>query len=366
MRRLRRVISKQSTNTPGSPLATEVNASATTGEQQQEELRAGQGDSRETASFLGIERWPILGRSSQRRREVDTAAPPIESSPPVARVRHRPSQSVSIPSTAHAPARDWRLLRDGGKHKRTSSSSSVTSSRLLPFAAGIFSSAKSKQAASAASQHGHTSQRHLAGHGLGISHTPHSHGLSHFLHRSPGGDIAESGFIGYPPGGLEIQSNGLLLVCEQKSPDVCEFTVRHESAGLRISDMLAIALVSWAAHIFFCGHILFALLPMALYLIRASLQVYKESLIVIRSVGIQTETVTLAGFRSVRSYELQQIKDLFIHEALQLFEYRYYMAILPRDPHHRIVIMFPHLLPKLDKLLPVYHGARRLLFSQHS
>ncbi|KAJ2614778.1 hypothetical protein H4S08_001538 [Coemansia sp. RSA 1365] len=364
MRRLRRVISKQSTNTQGSPLATEANASGTFIEQ--EEQRAGQGDSKETASFLGIERWPILGRSSQRRREVDSAPPPAESSPPVAQIRHRPSQSVSIPSTAHTPARDWRLLRDGGKHKRTSSSSSITSSRLLPFAAGIFSSSKTKQAALAASQHGHTSQRHLAGHGLGILHTPQPNGQSLFLHKISGGDIMESGFIGYPPGGLEIQSNGLLLLCEQKSPDVCEFTVRHESAGLRISDMLAIVLVSWAAHIFFCGHILFALLPMALYLLRASLQVYKESLIVIRSVGIQTETVTLAGFRSVRSYDLLQIKDLFIHEALQLFEYRYYMAILPRDPNHRIVIMFPHLLPKLDKLLPVYHGARRLLFSQQS
>ncbi|KAJ2000390.1 hypothetical protein GGI04_004172 [Coemansia thaxteri] len=171
-------------------------------------------------------------------------------------------------------------------------------------------------------------------------------------------------FIGYPPGGLEIRSSGLVLVCEQKSPDVCEYVVRKDSAGLRASDMLAIALVSWAAHIFFRGPTLLALLPMAVYLVRSSLQVYQETLVVIRNVGIQTETVTLAGFRSVRSFELFQIDDIVIHEALQLFEYRYYMAILPRDPKHSINIMFPSLLPKLESLLPIYHGSRRLLFSK--
>ncbi|KAJ2760625.1 hypothetical protein IWQ57_006258, partial [Coemansia nantahalensis] len=149
----------------------------------------------------------------------------------------------------------------------------------------------------------------------------------------------------------------------QKSPDVCEFTVRRDSGGMWLGDMLAIALASWAVHIFFRNHVLLALMPVALYLVRSSLRVCQESLVVIRNVGIQTETVTLAGLRSVRSYELPQIRDLFIHEALQLLEYRYYMAILPRDARSSIVIMFPHLLPRLDALLPVYHGARRLLFS---
>lgn len=171
-------------------------------------------------------------------------------------------------------------------------------------------------------------------------------------------------FIGYPAGGLEIRSEasgGLLLVCRQPTPDVCQFVVSQETAGLRVSDMMAIGLVSWAAHIFFRGPALLALLPIVVYLARSALRVCQESLVVIRNVGIQTETVTLGGFRTVKSFELSGIEDLIIHEALQMFEYRYYMAILPRRTNSPS-IMFPNLLPRLDVLLPVYHGCRQLLF----
>ncbi|KAJ2859414.1 hypothetical protein GGH94_006117 [Coemansia aciculifera] len=351
MRRLRRVISKQSTTatttTPqqqqhgSSPVNTEGGA-GWSGEQIDERVATNSSDGRE-GSFLGIERWPILGRSSQRRRDGGDPSPPtalLGSSPPVAKGMHRSSQSFSMPYTSNTPTRDWRILRDGSKHKRTSSSVlPAKPPQRLPFTTtGTFAA--------------------------GVQLSPAL--LGYASDGIGGGEaLGEKDFIGYPPGGLEIRNNGLVLLCEQKSPDVCEYVVRRDSAGLRASDMLAIALVSWAAHIFFRGPTLLALLPMAVYLIRSSLQVYQESLVVIRNVGIQTETVTLAGFRNVRSFELFQIDDLVIHEALQLFEYRYYMAILPRDPKmHSINIMFPNLLPKLEALLPIYHGSRRLLFSK--
>ncbi|KAJ2253785.1 hypothetical protein GGI13_002512 [Coemansia sp. RSA 455] len=334
--KLRRVISKQSTTatTPqgSSPVTTE-GGTGWSGEQIDERVATNSSDGRE-GSFLGIERWPILGRSSQRRR--DDPSPPtaiLGSSPPVAKGMHRSSQSFSMPYSSNTPTRDWRILRDGSKHKRTSSSVlPAKPPQRLPFTTtGTFAAVGKLSPA--------------------------------FPGYDGGEEALDKDFIGYPPGGLEIRNNGLVLVCEQKSPDICEYVVRRDSAGLRASDMLAIALVSWAAHIFFRGPLLLALLPMAVYLIRSSLQVYQESLVVIRNVGIQTETVTLAGFRNVRSFELSQIDDLVIHEALQLFEYRYYMAILPRDPKmHSINVMFPNLLPKLEALLPIYHGSRRLLF----
>ncbi|KAJ1726889.1 hypothetical protein LPJ61_004891 [Coemansia biformis] len=357
-------LDKQPAASPGSTPETEGTA-GWSGEHFDERAAPASSEGREP-SFLNIDRWPLLGRSSQRRREAsDLAAaslPPAGQGLPVPTARHRPSQSFSVSSTAPLPSRDWRLLRDGSsQHKRTSSSSSIMSSRRLGFAGGIFSSSRAKQAAA-----GHQGpvpfQQHPGSLGASMSPT-----LRSYSQPSPGpkgtdGGAADSDFIGYPPGGLEIQSDGLLLLCEQKSPDVCEFTVRRDTAGVWLGDMLAIALASWAVHIFFRNHVLLALMPVVLYLARSSLRVCQESLVVIRNVGIQTETVTLAGFRSVRSYELPQIKDLFIHEALQLFEYRYYMALLPRETQSSIVIMFPHLLPKLDALLPVYHGARRLLF----
>ncbi|ORX72313.1 hypothetical protein DL89DRAFT_265904 [Linderina pennispora] len=362
MKRLRRVISKQNT-TPASPvLANDVptgpaswSAEATEDRSNSATLpitSSGSGDSKE-GSFLGIDLWPRLGRSSQRRREnsesPSLAALPMEASPQQLPSMHRASHSFSSPYSPITAAKDLRLLREGSLHKRTSSS--VLPSKLpqrFPFGTSIFSTAKQ---------------------------IPQSPTLrSRFMHqRQPTADsipeppdqpdVPKQEFIGYPPGGLEVRGNALVLVCEQRSPDICEYTVRQDSAGIRASDIMAIALMSWAGHIFFRGPILLAFLPMVLYLVRSGLQVYKETLVVIRDVGIQTETVTLAGFRSVRSYERHQIGDIVIHEALHMFEYRYYMAIMPRDPEHRIVIMFPHLLPKLDGILHVYHGARQLLFS---
>ncbi|KAJ2641490.1 hypothetical protein GGF44_002096 [Coemansia sp. RSA 1694] len=292
-------------------------------------------------------------------------------------MHHRSSQSFSMPYTpsSNTPTRDWRILRDGSKHKRTSSSSSALPAKPLPpppppplpsqrlafTTTGTFS-AGSSGSYEPATTTGLLSPAFFGGGVGGLLSPPDRGGDSR---GSVGVSSAAADFIGYLPGGLEIRSGGLVLVCEQKSPDVCEYVVRRDSAGLRASDMLAIALVSWAGHIFFQGPALLALLPMAVYLVRSSLQVYQESLVVIRNVGIQTETVTLAGIRRVRSFELSQIDDLVIHEALQLFEYRYYMAVLPRDLKHcGINIMFPNLLPKLEVLLPIYHGSRRLLFSK--
>ncbi|KAJ2161096.1 hypothetical protein GGF46_001767 [Coemansia sp. RSA 552] len=325
MQRLRRVISKPS-NSQGSPqtLADGFPAPAEAAGDAEERVHSSSFDAvkESSPSFLSIDRWPLLSRSSQqgqqRRRGSGTSPQPG--------VKHRPSQSFSVRG-------EWRALRDtASRHKRTSSSSSIFSSKQQP---------KPK-----------TPQRRGRA----------SSALSYEQHESACG---ESDFLGYPPGGLEIQNDSVVVVCEQRSPDVCEFVVRDtSSASLHPSNLLAIALVSWAAHIFFRGHIVLALLPMAVYLVRSSLQVCQESLVVIRHVGVQMETVTLAGFRSVRSFERSMIRDLAIHEALQLLEYRYYMAILPAEGAQGSspIVMFPNLLPRLDELLPVFHGARKLLF----
>ncbi|KAJ2452436.1 hypothetical protein EV183_002951 [Coemansia sp. RSA 2336] len=330
MKRLRRVISRQSNIGPeSSPVA------GTSGEPEEAQRLEKEG------GFLNIERWPF-GRTAHRRRGLSTSSPPPAFS--AAQLHHRPSQSFSISHNNHNSSEHWRSIRTASQHKRTSSSSSVLSSKIpqrLPFT--LFASK--------------------------TRHSPLSNRVSEFSNDSNGASALASvkkangdGFLGYPPGGLEISHNGLALVCEQKSPDVCEYRLRQDSAGVHLGDVLAIGLVSWAAHIFFRGHIVLALLPMILFLVRSSLQVYQESLLVVRNVGIQMETVTLAGFRTVQSYDVAQIKDVIIHEALHLLEYRYYMAILPLDPQSNIVIMFPHLLPKLNQLLPVFHGSRKLLF----
>ncbi|KAJ2611987.1 hypothetical protein EV177_003224 [Coemansia sp. RSA 1804] len=422
MRRLRRVISKQSTSPQHSPVASDANATTWSGgdrdrDRTDDQARPATPDAATTAtatnggspgdhtkesspSFLGIDRWPIIGRSSQRRRETDALAQSqtqtqsmipsstTHSDPAVPRksTHTRASQSFSMPfssdataaagaantaATAPAVSRDWRLLRDSSpKHKRTASS--VLPSKLpqkLSFTGGLFSSATSGGKGAAAGGTGTLAPiASLQGSPTLLARPRRSLTETNYTFSSGGSSMehASAGFIGYPPGGMEVESDedGLVLLCEQKSPDVCEYTVRRDAVGVRLSDILAIALVSWAAHIFFGGPALLALGPMALYLAWSGTRVCQESLVVIRNVGIQTETITLAGTRSVRSFELPQIEDLFVHEALLFFEYRYYMAILPRNRSRKldVVIMFPQLLPKLDMLLHVYHGARQLLF----
>ncbi|KAJ2550766.1 hypothetical protein EV175_003945 [Coemansia sp. RSA 1933] len=378
MRRLRRVISKQSTSSQNSPVPSDANAPW--GPDRVDERLPAEADaastdhSRESPSFLAIDRWPIIGRSSLRRRETDTPTTPLNSTPQPGTdrpshqsIHHRSSQSVSAPfpsdpppSTATTtPPRDWRFLRDSSKHKRTSSS--VLPSKLpqkLSFTGGLFSSTSKASGA----QHP-SATSYLGAHMASVIPGRPRRSLTDappYMHQQP----ETTGFIGYPPGGMEVQSHdGLVLRCEQKSPDVCEYTVRRDSVGLRLGDILAIALVSWAAHVFFGGPALLALVPMVVYLLWSSTRVYQESLVVIRNVGIQTETTTLAGIRSLCSFELPQIEDLFVHEAMLFFEYRYYMAILPKIPNHNVVIMFPQLLPRLSMLLHVYHGARQVLFS---
>ncbi|KAJ1768369.1 hypothetical protein IW138_004602 [Coemansia sp. RSA 986] len=388
MRRLRRVISKQSTSPQSSPVATDGNAgwSGDRGEERATVISSeaavpgggggggGGGSSsdysKESPSFLGIDRWPIIGRSSLRRRETDTPTINMNTSTQPASdkrtrqsMHHRSSQSFSMPFTSDStiaattttPPRDWRILRDASKHKRTSSSSVLPSKlpQKLSFTGGLFSSGN-KGGSSGAQQAGNP--------GAQTSPTISGRLRRSLTDATPYIPHETTGFIGYPPGGMEVESDdGLVLLCEQKSPDICEYTVRRDSVGLRLSDILAIALVSWAAHIFFGGPTLLAFVPMVVYLLWSSTRVYQESLVVIRNVGIQTETTTLAGLRTVCSFELPQIEDLFVHEAILLFEYRYYMAILPRERKDSVVIMFPQLLPRLDMLLHVYHGARQLL-----
>ncbi|KAJ2783645.1 hypothetical protein GGI15_002513 [Coemansia interrupta] len=317
MRRLRRVISKQSTSSQVSPVPGGVDGSGWSGgvaETSPPLIGSGSGDSGGAVrdpSFLGF-----LNRSSLKRRSGGGGSPSM----------HRLSQSFSTPNHGGTGGNSaLRALLDSTtmtRHKRTLSS-------VLPLSP-------------------HPSPPPPSQRLLGLSQMP---------------SAQPADFIGYPAGGLEIRNDGLVLTCEQKTPDICEYTVRREASGLRPGDMLAIALISWAGHVFFRGPLLLALLPMALYLLREGLRVCEESLVVVRDVGIQTETVTVTGVRRVTSFELGNIEDVFIHEALKMFEYRYYMAILPKGGSG-CVVMFPHLLPRLEGLLPVYHGARQLLFKK--
>ena len=68
----------------------------------------------------------------------------------------------------------------------------------------------------------------------------------------------------------------------------------------------------------------------------------EESLLVLRTLGIQTRTLSASYLlpSTVRFIPTSQIQDIFIHEAFRGFEVRYYLAVII-EGEGEIVVVFP-------------------------
>ena len=68
----------------------------------------------------------------------------------------------------------------------------------------------------------------------------------------------------------------------------------------------------------------------------------EESLLVLRTLGIQTQTLSSSYLlpSTVRFIPTSQIRDIFIHEAFRGFEVRYYLAIVV-EGESEVVVVFP-------------------------
>ncbi|CAO3660784.1 unnamed protein product [Umbelopsis vinacea] len=91
--------------------------------------------------------------------------------------------------------------------------------------------------------------------------------------------------------------------------------------------------------------------------------VKEESILAIRNVGVQVKTTYLSG-RSVSHFiERSRICDIIIHEAITMWQVKFYMAIIVAR-QDRMIVVFEHLLPQLNPtLITVYRGARSMMFS---
>ena len=91
----------------------------------------------------------------------------------------------------------------------------------------------------------------------------------------------------------------------------------------------------------------------------------EESLLLIRSLGLQTSTSSAYYFSSptTRFIPATQIQDIFIHEAFRGFEVRFYLAIVVKEEDDAVVV-FPKLLPRRHQLEVVWRGARQVLWSK--
>lgn len=78
----------------------------------------------------------------------------------------------------------------------------------------------------------------------------------------------------------------------------------------------------------------------------ANLYVAEESLLTLRSLGIQTSTLSPSYLvpSNTRFIPTSQIRDIFIHEAFKGFEVRYYLAIVVEGEGEAVVV-FPVSIP---------------------
>lgn len=89
----------------------------------------------------------------------------------------------------------------------------------------------------------------------------------------------------------------------------------------------------------------------------------EETLLVMRSIGVQTTTRGTSRFMPI-----DDIEDIIIHEGFKGFEVRFYLAIVLKDSTNasrsRLEIVFPDTLPRRKFLEQVWVDARRALFDK--
>ena len=79
----------------------------------------------------------------------------------------------------------------------------------------------------------------------------------------------------------------------------------------------------------------------------------EESLLVLRTLGIQTCTLSASYLlpATTRFIPTSQIRDIFIHEAFRGFEVRYYLAVIV-EGEGDVVVVFPvSVLPEAPECL---------------
>ncbi len=86
----------------------------------------------------------------------------------------------------------------------------------------------------------------------------------------------------------------------------------------------------------------FHLICISFYAVTDMLYSTEESLLTLRSLGIQTSTLSNSYLlpSNTRFIPTSQIRDIFIHEAFRGFEVRYYLAVVV-EGEGEVVVVFP-------------------------
>ncbi|XP_068433549.1 phosphatidylinositol N-acetylglucosaminyltransferase subunit H isoform X2 [Clinocottus analis] len=91
-----------------------------------------------------------------------------------------------------------------------------------------------------------------------------------------------------------------------------------------------------------------------------------ESLIVIRSLGIQLSSSYASGRETTTFIEMSKIKDIVINEAIYMQQIIYHLCVLLKDPSDpdavsSVVPLFQSSKPRLNCLVKVYKSCQEIL-----
>ncbi|TNN32227.1 Phosphatidylinositol N-acetylglucosaminyltransferase subunit H [Liparis tanakae] len=91
-----------------------------------------------------------------------------------------------------------------------------------------------------------------------------------------------------------------------------------------------------------------------------------ESLMVIRSLGIQLSSSYASGRETTTFIEMSKIKDIVINEAIYMQQIIYFLCVLLKDPSEpnavsSVVPLFQSSKPKLKCLVKVYKSCQEIM-----
>ncbi|KAK9721487.1 hypothetical protein K7432_003405 [Basidiobolus ranarum] len=89
----------------------------------------------------------------------------------------------------------------------------------------------------------------------------------------------------------------------------------------------------------------------------------QESILAVRDVGVQVKTTYLMGRTVSQFIDKSKIGEIIINEGFTMLQVKYYLAIIVEKK--KMVVVFEHLLPRLNILLTVYRGTRAIMFNEH-
>ncbi|XP_064602082.1 phosphatidylinositol N-acetylglucosaminyltransferase subunit H-like [Liolophura sinensis] len=111
-----------------------------------------------------------------------------------------------------------------------------------------------------------------------------------------------------------------------------------------------------------------AWVPVVLLLVlvwKLTLTVTEESILVLRSCGLQVKTTYLIGRSATQFVDMAQVKDIVINEGIRMHQVICYLSVLltprPGSDENGLFPLFMNSLPKVGVLREIYGGVKPLL-----